>query len=329
MKTIGLKIEKKKAEETRRKMEKYIRKNLSPKVEKEHVIFPLREKIKGYEIVEAEFREREPHRERKLKILTKGILSGMDIIGDIAILELTDVSAEKEKEIGEELLKAHPNIEAVYKKLGAMEGEFRIRKLGWLAGEKRTVTEYKESGARIMLDVAKVYFSPRLSAERKRIEKLVNDGEVILSLFAGVGPYPLVIAKEKDVEIYAVEMNPDAVKYLEKNIKINKLKGRIYPITGDVRRIVPKQLRRKGDRVIMSLPMKGREFLEECMEGAREGGVVHFYTLLSRGDKPDEIFKRIKEAAENTGRTASILNWKKVRPYSPSRIQIVIDFRVA
>ncbi|MCK4319349.1 class I SAM-dependent methyltransferase family protein [Candidatus Micrarchaeota archaeon] len=328
MKTIGLKIEKKKAEETRRKMEKYIRKDLSPKVEKGYVIFPLTERTEGYKIVEAEFRKREPQRERKLKILTKGILSGMDIIGDIAILELKDISAEKEKEIGMELLKAHPNIKAVYKKLGAMEGKFRVRKLGWLAGEKRTVTEYRESGARIMLDVAKVYFSPRLSAERNRIKELVKDGEVVLSLFAGVGPYPLVIAKERDVEIYAVELNPDAVEYLKKNIEINKLKGKIHPIKGDVREVVPKQLRRKGDRVIMSLPMKGSEFLEECVKGAKEGGIVHFYTLLSRGEKPDEIFKRIQKAAENTGRTAGILNWKKVRPYSPSKIQIVIDFRV-
>ena len=46
----------------------------------------------------------------------------------------------------------------------------------------------------------------------------VNEGEKILDMFCGIGPFPIVIAREKDVEITAVDINESAIKYLDENI---------------------------------------------------------------------------------------------------------------
>ena len=81
--------------------------------------------------------------------------------------------------------------------------------------------------AHCKLDVKKVYFSPRLATERKRVADLVSDGEEILDMFAGVGPFPFVIAKEKSVDITAVDINEVAIQYLNENIKINKVKEKL------------------------------------------------------------------------------------------------------
>ena len=85
------------------------------------------------------------------------------------------------------------------------------------------------------LDVKNVYFSPRLATERKRVQELTNDGEEILDMFAGIGPFPIVIAKEKNVNITAVDINEHAIKYLNENIKLNKLapNAHITAICGD------------------------------------------------------------------------------------------------
>ena len=130
--------------------------------------------------------------EEELRHLTKAF----DIIGDIAIIEIPDELVSREKEIAEAIMQVHRNVKVVAKKLGGMTGEYRVRPLKIIAGENRTETEYHENGCRMRFDVAKTYFSVRLSHERERIAAQVKDGENILALFAGVGPFPLVIARK-------------------------------------------------------------------------------------------------------------------------------------
>ena len=80
-----------------------------------------------------------------------------------------------------------------------MKGEFRTRDLEIIAGDDKTETEYKESGCRFIVDVRKAFFSPRLSSERMRISELVNDGEVIVNMFGGIGMFSIIAAKRKNV----------------------------------------------------------------------------------------------------------------------------------
>jgi len=305
--------------------------------EGEFVFFPLAKRVKGsFEIVEM---EAEPLPQKYLKMedalaktLTKKemetLITAFDIIGDIAIIDIPDSLEKKEKEIANAVLAVHKNIKVVAKKTGAMSGEYRVRPLKVIAGENRTETIYREHGVRMKLDVASVYFSVRLSAERKRIAELVKPGETILALFAGVGPFPLVISKtHPDAKIVAIELNPDAVRYMEGNIKLNKFKN-IEAIEGDARAVVLKRYRGFADRVLMPLPKSADSFLDAAVAGAKDGGVVHFYAFAPEADPYSEAEKKIQEEAKKAGARVSFLNERIVRPYSPRIVQVAIDFRV-
>src|SRR3989338_6225454 len=96
--------------------------------------------------------------------------SSFDIVGDLAIFsDFPKELKNKEKLIGEALLKLHKNINVVLKKTKKYSGEFRTPKLKIIAGEKRKETELKENNTRLKLNPEKTYFSVRLATERNRI----------------------------------------------------------------------------------------------------------------------------------------------------------------
>src|SRR3989339_584481 len=211
------------------------------------IYFPVKQHPgPDFEVVELEAQSFTPKYFKMKDLLSKlltsaeleSLTTSFDIVGDIVIVEIPEELEKKEKQIAEAVLKVHKNAKVIAKKTGPMEGEFRIRKLKVILGENRTETIYKEHGVKIKLDPAKVYFSIRLSSERKRIAGLVKSGENILALFAGVGPFPLVISKSHpDTNIVAIELNPEAVRYMEENIKLNNFRN-ILPINGDARNVV-------------------------------------------------------------------------------------------
>ncbi len=301
--------------------------------EKEGKIWiPVRKKIAGAVGIAAEPLRRKPKNidEALLGILSDaergGVMSSFDLVGDIAIVEIPEMLVKKEKKIAEAMVKVHPNVRVVAKKEGPMEGRYRTRKMKIIFGEKRTGTVYKENGVRMMVDVAKVYFSPRLSFERKRIARLVKDGEKVLALFAGVGPFPLVIAKtKKNCELVAIELNPAAVEYMRKNITLNKMKN-ITAICGDVKEIVPREYADWADRVLMPLPRDAEEFLPVAYSGAKDGATIHFYTFADiKNPFADAKRKTEKHLAKEN---YEIINKRIVRPFSPALVQVAIDFRV-
>ncbi|MCK5234078.1 MAG: class I SAM-dependent methyltransferase family protein, partial [Candidatus Aenigmarchaeota archaeon] len=156
-----------------------------------------------------------------------------EVVGDIAIIEPGD--AQYAKDIAKAMLSAQKNVHVVLLKTGDVKGKYRVPKYKILAHEERafskvpkwasepqthTETIHTESGCRLRLDLAKTYFSSKLSGERTRIAGLVQDNENILVMFAGAGPFPIVIAKKKDVKITAVEINPDAILMFRDSVKI-------------------------------------------------------------------------------------------------------------
>ncbi len=301
------------------------------------LLFPVSvSEWKGHEIVEREA-EKLPEKHVRLKDLLSEQLSGQelealttayDIVGDIIIAEIPAGLESKEGTIADALLKVNPNAKAVTKKLGPMEGEFRVRRIQHIGGENRTETVYREHGCRMKLDVGKVYFSVRLSTERKRIAELVRPGEKILALFAGVGPFPLVISKSQpDSEIVAIELNPDAMEYMKENLGLNKMDN-ITPVLGDAREIVMRDYQDFADRVLMPLPKTAEQFLDAAFAGVKDGGVIHLYTFDNDSAKSTEAEERLIESARKHGVSVEILNKRVVRPYAPGVVQVVVDFRV-
>ncbi|WP_457741746.1 tRNA (guanine(37)-N1)-methyltransferase Trm5b [Thermococcus sp.] len=328
---LAIKVPKREAEKVRRKLLELgvLAKGYAVKRDSEFVFFPITKPVKGFELVETEFEklERRPHSYREVVEVPNKVRpllpSSFDIIGDIAIIELPEELMEYGKVIGEAILKVHRHIKVVFAKGSKVSGEYRVRELVHLAGENRTETLHRENGIRLKLDVSKVYFSPRLATERMRIFKKAGQGEIVFDMFAGVGPYSILLAKKAKL-VFAVDLNPWAVHYLEENVRLNKTSN-VIPILGDVRKVAGQV---KADRVIMNLPKFSHCFLREAMISAKNGGVIHYYGFAPEEDLFSEHEAKIKAVARELGFRVEVLERRKVRPYAPRQFNIAIDFKV-
>jgi len=245
-----------------------------------------------------------------------------ELIGDIAII---DQHEENGMDIAKVLLQ-HRNIRTIFQATSAVSGEYRTRELLFIAGEKKTQTIYRENGCRYLLDVTSVYFTPRLSTERMRIVEQVRDGEKVVDMFAGIGPFSILIAKKYPLShVIAIDKNPEAIKYLRENAKLNKLKN-IEIKEGDARDEVREIS--DADHIIMNLPHSAMEFIDAALGIIKRGGVIHFYAISHEDDLFEGIFKTIEEHAASAGFQVISLDQRIVRPYAPYQYNVCIDFRI-
>ncbi len=261
----------------------------------------------------------------------QALVTSFDIVGDIAVLEIPEELQAKEKEIADAVFSVHANIKVVAKKTGATSGEFRIRPVKVIAGENRTDTLYRESGCLFRLDINKAYFSGRLSTERLRIASQVGKGENILALFAGIGPFPIVIEKNsrnKPKKQVAIELNPDAFAFMQENISLNKCKS-IEPVLGDAAKILAEaKFANWAHRAIMPLPKTGGEFLKCVFPCMKKGGIVHFYSFGNEKEPYAHAEEAAKENAAACGKKIAIGAKRIVRPYSPREVQVALDISI-
>jgi tRNA (guanine37-N1)-methyltransferase len=264
--------------------------------------------------------------------LHSSIQHSLDIVGDIAIIEIPESLKIYANVIGQAVLKTHKNIKAVHAKAGKVSGVYRIRDLTYIAGENRMRTVYHENSCQYHVDVAKAYFSPRLSHEHQRVAELVKSGEVVADLFAGVGPFTVLIGKLcPKAMVYAVDINPDAVELLKINTRVNRVESRVYPLLGGARELAKGELQGVADRVIMNLPETAIDFVDAACQALKSsGGVVHFYGFVRKPDTIEELKLRFSSAVENANRkVSSFIYAKSVRETAPFEAQVVLDAKVA
>lgn len=256
------------------------------------------------------------------------LYAAFDQVGDIIVIKIPDSLLPRKKIIGETLLEKVKSANSVFYQSSPVEGELRTRDLELVAGEDRTVTEYKEFGCRFRVDVEKTFFSPRLSTERKRIADLVKGEETVINMFGGVGMFSIVAAKEKKCTVYNIDINPDATKLCEQNVKLNKLVGKVESIEGDAARIIDERLKGKGDRVLMPLPDRSDEFLDSAVKAVKKKGTIHYYCHI-HGDKKSDVPKLAREHFFKVSNVKSdVLGSKIVRPVGPRYYQAVVDAKI-
>lgn len=256
------------------------------------------------------------------------LFSAFDQIGEIIIVRIPDSLLSKKKIIGETLLEQVKNAKSVYYQSSSVEGDYRIRDLEILAGVDKTETEYKEFGCRFIVDVEKVFFSPRLSTERDRIAQIIQDNEIVINMFGGVGMFSIIAAKRKKCTVYNIDINPIAAKLCEKNIKLNKLAGKVVSIHGDAAKIIEEQFQDIGDRVLMLLPERSDEFLNSAILATKNNGVIHYYSHIHADEKSKAAKLSEKHYLETTQIKSKILNSKIVRAVGPRYYQTVVDVRI-
>jgi len=258
------------------------------------------------------------------------------MVGEIAVIEPTAENKGKYLQFARQLLQENKHIRTVAVKATATEGRYRVRKVRVIAGKKTTETTYRENGAILKLDLNKVYFSPRLCFERQRIAELVKPGERVLVLFAGVGPYAIVIAKKlgknaKNTKIVGVELNPYAVEYFKENNKLNKTEALVTVVKADAKKFLAKKENRKAfDRIIMPLPKTAFKFLPGAVRCASAGATIHFYAIASERDGSpfEEAEKQIAHACAKQKRKFKIILKRVALPYAPRVVQVAIDAKI-
>ncbi len=281
--------------------------------------------FKGYEIVE----QRNPIFAKKndlFEILKEKIPRDLwdliprryKIIGDVVMIKIPDELDEYKRTIGEAILSVHKRCKSVWRDLGR-EGMIRKPKVELIAG-KGSETIHKENGCLFKLDVTKVMFSVGNQGERMRMTKIVQDGEVVLDMFAGIGYFTIPIAVHTNAKrIYAIEINPDSYFYLIENINLNDVKN-VVPILGDSMKVTPEGF---ADRVLMG-HIFCHEFLPIAIKALRSDGYIHYHESVPEViiDRPIE---RIKMACESLGKNFKVENFRKVKNYSPGVLHVVVD----
>jgi len=239
-----------------------------------------------------------------------------DIIGNIGILEVPDDLKPHARVLAETLMTRIPHLKSVYEKAGIVEGKYRTRRFNFLAGIDDPVTIHKENHCQFKVNMMKVYFNPRLSTERARITSMIHPNEVVLDLFAGVGPFSIQIAK-KGAIVHAIDINPDAVELLKQNILLNKVENHVVPHLGDAREIVPEKLRGKFDFVIMNLPKEAIKHLD-------------LYHEVNDEENMDDLIKKLLDPVKKHGFiNARVNSAKKVHNLAPYRWQKCFEIIVS
>jgi tRNA (guanine37-N1)-methyltransferase len=216
----------------------------------------------------------------------------------------------------------------VLEKTGKISGRLRTPTSRWLGGEKTKEALYAENGCVFRLHVDTCYFSPRLAEQRKTLASLVKQGERVLVLFGGVGPFAIVMGKTtKAKEVVSVELGKVPSEYALDNVKRNKV--RVEVVQGDVKKILPRFARekRRFERIVMARPNLDDTFLASALLVAQKGTIIHYYGFCHE-DALDELKQNLLVEGKKERRTLRILKVEKAGDIGTRKYRYRIDLRV-
>jgi tRNA (guanine37-N1)-methyltransferase len=238
------------------------------------------------------------------------VLPRHELVGGIAIMQ------DHDSKSAEKILRSRPSLHTVLFASSEVCGEYRTREFEVLAGDSTTRTEVIEYGHRFTVDLSRAYFSARLSSERQRILEQVTGNEILLDMFAGVGPFAITLAARATL-VVASDINPQAVILMLENCARNH-SGNVLPVLSDAHHLSA-SIYLRFDRIVMNLPLAGVEFLPDAFQLCKDGGIIHFYSLVSAEGEHLEYI-------QNLG--GKVIAERVVRSYSPSQWHTVYDIKV-
>jgi tRNA wybutosine-synthesizing protein 2 len=275
--------------------------------------------------------------------------SSWAVVGSVVLVAMGE--APRPGEVGEALLALHGEADTVLARNG-ISGTHREPDVTVVAGEGDTETVHTEHGTEYALDLAEVMFSPGNKAERVRMGELVEPGERVFDMFAGIGYFTLPMARA-GAEVTAVEYNPTAFRYLVENTMRNGVDGLVHPYRADCREVIEAALSgwtgrgtdERGaseatrhaseagmdggpvDRVVMGY-YESWEFLDSALNALAPGGVLHMHETTPEDLVFDRPIERLEAAAAEAGRSVRILDTRRVKSHSEGVAHVVVDARV-
>jgi len=254
-----------------------------------------------------------------------------DILGNVVIVKFSkDVKVKDKKKFAGDFLKKHKSVRTVLEKVGKFKGRLRKQETRWIAGEKTKDALYRENGCVFRFNVDKTYFSPRLSNERKEIASAIKKGDSVLVMCAGVGPFPIVIARNSRAgEVFSNEINREANKYAKLNLELNKVKDRVFLVPGDIKRVAKKLFsgKKKFSVIVMARPQLKDTFLKEAFLLSKKGTRIFYYDFCREEDL-DSISEKVKSEARTAKKKIKITKVKRAGEIGPYRFRVRVDFKV-
>ncbi|WP_435358622.1 class I SAM-dependent methyltransferase [Haloarchaeobius sp. DFWS5] len=273
----------------------------------------------GFDVVEFDADQR---RTPKTPADILGYEPSLERLGDIVIIDEDDM--DRARETAEAVMASDLPVKTVVDRASEVKGELRIRDWTVLAGDG-TETVHREYGTEFALDIAEVYFSPRLATERHRVTEQVEAGEHFFDMFAGVGPFAIPAAK-RGAAVVATDLNERAVEYCRENAARNGVADRVTAIQGDVRELAA-DYEGWADRVVMNLPHSANEFVDTAVALAGDDCVLHLYDIQHEDDAFGPGERTIRDAAEPEYEV-SVETRQTVRSYAPHENNVCLDVRL-
>lgn len=257
------------------------------------------------------YRERLDLPEKEAALLPRAF----DVVGEIVLIRLPPELLHRKAIIGAALLEFVPGARLVGLDLG-VKGVERRRSLERLAGEGPWSTRHAENGLTIDVDLERVYFSPRLAREHARVAREVREGDGVLDLCCGAGPFSLTIARDgRARQIVAVDLNPAAVELGRANAHRLGFDRRIEFVEARVEDVLGRF--HDADRVIFNLPHEGIKYLPQVATTVGPGGSIYYYevTEMERETlRPQALVALLPGGAGEWEAGA----FRRVHPYSPT-----------
>ncbi len=263
---------------------------------------------------------------------------GFQTLQDVAILNLKPVLWAKRDIIAAALLDIYPYIKSVWgKEFGEAKvtGQFRTPTgLEHLAGVNKSEVLARENGVIFKHDFTQVIFSKGNITERSYLPKLVQSGEYVLDMFAGIGYFSLMIAKHASpAHVDSCEINPASYKYLVENIQLNGLSHLVTPHFGDCAKIVPDLVKAglRADRIVMGVFPPPKEYLPVAFQAVKHdtGTVIHYEGKVSDGDT-STLLADVQDEAKQTNliKEVTLLESRLVKSLGIRKQHGVIDVLV-
>ena len=264
------------------------------------------------------------------------------VIGDVVVVRVPEGCPDK-AELGEALLELHGEADSVLADEGiatdGVAGTHREPRRRVIAGRGDTETIHTEAGTRYCLDPAVVMFSPGNQAERVRMGEVVTADERVFDMFAGIGYFSLPMARA-GAHVTATELNPTSFRYLLENAVLNDVDDRLDAYRADCRDVTGAV---EADRVVMGYygsadgtgedghgtrREEAHEFLPEAFASLVPGGVLHYHEATPESRLWDRPLERLERAADEAGRSLTVLGRRRVKGHSAGVSHVVVDATV-
>jgi len=243
-------------------------------------------------------------------------------VGDVALVDEDDPG--RAAALASAIVESDLPVGTVLDRASKVKGQQRVRDWEVLAGEG-TETVHREYGYEYLVDLAAVYFSPRLATERHRVAEQVAAGERAFDMFAGVGPFVVPFAGRGATAV-GVDVNPDAVRYMRENARRNGVADRVTAVEGGVREVAA-GYEGWADRIVMNLPHSADDFLDTATALAGDEAVVHYYDIQHESDPYGPGEAAVREAAEPDC-DVTVETRHTVRSYAPHELNVCLDVRL-